>query len=115
MSPLAMNPGAKRIIAAGRARASLAVDNLRCAIILLVLAIHSVLAYLNFLPAAPYAFDKPPFLWRAVPIVDSHRMIGFDIFSAWLDIFVMALFFLLSGLFVWQSLTRKGIVDFLRN
>jgi glucan biosynthesis protein C len=108
-----MNPRVEGINAAGAARASLAVDNLRAAIILLVLAIHSVLAYLNYLPAAPYAFDRPPFLWRAVPIIDSHRMIGFDIFSAWLDIFVMALFFLLSGLFVWQSLTRKGVASFL--
>ncbi len=110
-----MNPGANRIVAVGAARASLAVDNLRAAIILLVVVFHSVLAYLNYLPAAPYAFDTPPFLWLAVPIIDSHRMIGFDIFSAWLDIFLMAFFFLLSGLFVWQSLTRKGVANFLRD
>jgi hypothetical protein len=44
----------------GTACASTAVDNLRAAIILLVLAIHSVLAYENFLPTAPYAFDTAP-------------------------------------------------------
>jgi glucan biosynthesis protein C len=99
----------------GTACASTAVDNLRAAIILLVLAIHSVLAYENFLPTAPYAFDTAPFLWRSVPIVDSHRMIGFDIFSAWIDIFVMATFFLLSGLFVWSSLSRRGAAAFLQD
>jgi len=39
------------------ARASLALDNLRALVILLVLSFHSVLAYLNFLPASPFAFD----------------------------------------------------------
>jgi len=110
-----MNASVSGIPAAGIGRASAAVDNLRAVIILLVLAIHSVLAYENFLPAAPYAFDKAPFLWRSVPIVDSHRMIGFDIFSAWIDIFVMATFFLLSGLFVWSSLNRKGPGAFLQD
>ena len=110
-----MNASAKGIPAAVSLRASAAVDNLRAVIILLVLAIHSVLAYENFLPTAPYAFDTPPFLWRSVPIVDSHRMIGFDIFSAWIDIFVMATFFLLSGLFVWSSLSRMGAVAFLQD
>jgi hypothetical protein len=33
--------------------ASLAIDNLRAVVILLVLAFHSVLAYLNFLPTTP--------------------------------------------------------------
>jgi len=41
-----------------------------------------VLAYLNFLPAAPFAFDSPPFLWRSIPIVDTVRWFGFDLFCA---------------------------------
>jgi peptidoglycan/LPS O-acetylase OafA/YrhL len=61
-------------------RASLAIDNLRAVVILLVLAFHSVLAYLNFLPPHPFAFDQPPFLWRSFPIVDSQRWMGFDLF-----------------------------------
>lgn len=94
-------------------RSSLALDNLRAFVILLVLSFHSVLAYLQFLPAAAFAFDKPPYLWRAFPIVDSSRWFGFDLFCAWQDVFLMSLFFFLSGLFVWPSLGRKGARTFL--
>jgi Acyltransferase family len=95
-------------------RPSLALDNLRALVILLVLSFHSVLAYLQFLPAAPYPFDSPPYQWRAIPIVDSHRWLGFDLYCAWQDVFLMSLFFFLSGLFVWPSLGRKGTARFLR-
>jgi peptidoglycan/LPS O-acetylase OafA/YrhL len=94
-------------------RSSLALDNLRAIVILLVLSFHSVLAYLQFLPAQPYAFDVPPYLWRAIPIIDSHRWFGFDLYCAWQDVFLMSLFFFLSGLFVWPSLRRKGVPIFL--
>jgi peptidoglycan/LPS O-acetylase OafA/YrhL len=109
---LAINPGAERRDPA-TARSSLAIDNLRAVVILAVLAFHSVLAYLNFLPDHPFAFDSPPFLWRAFPIVDSQRWVGFDLFCAWLDVFLMSFFFLLSGLFTWPSLTRRGVRSFL--
>src|SRR5437667_867417 len=89
-------------------RASLAIDNLRAFVILLVLAFHAALAYLNFLPPHPFAFDAPPFLWRAFAIIDPERWLGFDLFCAWLDVYLMSFFFLLSGLFVWPSLVRKG-------
>src|SRR4051812_42800768 len=83
------------------ARTSLAIDNLRAVVILLVLSFHSVLAYLQFLPSRPFAFDAPPFLWRAFPIVDAQRWFGFDLFCAWQDVFLMSFFLLLSGLFTW--------------
>ncbi len=95
------------------APASLAIDNLRAVVILLVVAFHSVLAYLASLPPHPFPFDSPPFLWRSFPIVDSERWLGFDLFCAWLDVFLMSFFFLLSGLFTWPSLTRKGARGFL--
>ncbi len=94
-------------------RSSLALDNLRAFVILLVLSFHSVLAYLQFLPATPFPFDSPPYLWRAFPIVDSHRFLGFDLYCAWQDVFLMSLFFFLSGLFVWPSLGRRGAASFL--
>src|SRR5947199_4274417 len=94
-------------------RSSLALDNLRAFVILLVLSFHSVLAYLQFLPAEPFAFDSPPYMWRAFPIVDSQRWFGFDLYCAWQDVFLMSLFFFLSGLFVWPSLCRKGVGAFL--
>jgi glucans biosynthesis protein C len=94
-------------------RSSLALGNLRGFVILLVLSFHSVLAYLQFLPSKPYSFDEPPYLWRAFPIVDTERFVGFDLFCAWQDVFLMSLFFFLSGLFVWRSLDRKGPQSFI--
>ena len=49
----------------------LALSNLRAFVILLVVAFHSVLAYLGSQPALPPPFDSPPYWWRAIPIIDS--------------------------------------------
>jgi len=87
---------------------SLALSNLRAIVILIVLGFHSILAYLSFLPAVPHRLDAPPYDWQSFPIIDSRRWAGFDLFCAWNDVCLMSLMFFLSGLFVWQSLTRKG-------
>ncbi len=97
-----------------RSRASLALDNLRGIVILIVLAFHSALAYLRFAPAVS-DFASPPYTWRAFPIVDHHRFFGFDLFCAWQDVYLMSLMFFLSGLFVWPSLLRKGHCGFVRD
>ena len=89
-------------------RTSLALANLRALTILLVVSFHSVLAYLGSQPAAQPAFDAPPYTWRAFPILDSQRWFGFDLYCALLYVFLMPLFFFMSGLFVWQSLSRRG-------
>jgi surface polysaccharide O-acyltransferase-like enzyme len=94
-------------------RSSVALDNLRAFVILVVLAFHSVLAYLDFLPAAPYQFNEPPYKWQSFAIIDSSRFIGFDLFCAYQDVYLMSLMFFLSGVFVWSSLKRKGAVNFL--
>ncbi len=94
---------------------SLALANLRAVVILVVLAFHSVLAYVQFIPVRTAAFDDPPYGWRSFPIVDSHRWFGFDLFCAWQDVYLMSLMFLLSGLFVWTSLTRKQSWGFVRD
>ena len=94
-------------------RSSIALSNLRAVVIVIVLAFHSVLAYLASLPAEPYDFTSAPYRWQATPIVDSHRWFGFDLFCAWQDISLMALMFFLSGLFVPGSLARKGSWTFL--
>ncbi len=96
-------------------RTSVALDNLRGIVILIVLAVHSTLAYLQSTPARGSDFDQPPYNWRSLPIVDSHRFFGFDLFCAWQDIYLMALLFFLSGLFVWPSLNRKKTPAFLRD
>ena len=85
-------------------------DYLRAFIVLLVLLHHSVLAYSTLWPPQPKTFTILP-----APIVDPHRWAGFDVLAMFNDTFFMALMFLLSGLFVWPSLERKGSTRFLRD
>ena len=94
---------------------SLALDNLRGIVILIVLGFHSALAYVSWIAAPKVGFDSAPYAWRAFPIVDSHRFFGFDLVCAWQDVYLMALMFFLSGLFVWPSLTRKKACGFARD
>src|SRR5258708_27181272 len=89
-------------------KTSLALHNLRGFVILNVLAFHSFIAYIVSQPASPLPFDSPPYGWTANPIVDSHRWLGFDLICAFEFLCLMQLMFLLSGLFVWPSLRRKG-------
>ena len=96
-------------------RSSLALDNLRAVVILIVLGFHSVLAYVQSIPPRTAGFDDPPYQWRSFPILDSHRWFGFDLFCAWQDVYLMSLMFLLSGLFVWPSLSRKRNWRFVRD
>ena len=96
-------------------QSSLALSNLRAFVILLVVAFHSVLAYLGSQPASPPPFDTPPYWWRAIPIIDSERWFGFDLFCAFTYVYMMQLMFFLSGLFVWPSLRRKGGKIFLHD
>jgi peptidoglycan/LPS O-acetylase OafA/YrhL len=85
-------------------------DYLRAFIVLLVLLHHSVLANAVMWPAQPGTFNI-----LAAPIVDPKRWAGFDLLAIFNDTFFMALLFLLSGLFVWPSLERKGGATFLRD
>lgn len=96
-------------------RTSQALANLRGIVILIVLAFHAMLAYLNWIPVTGSGFDSPPYAWRAFPIVDSHRFFGFDLICAWQDVYLMSLMFFLSGLFVCRSLARKKGWGFLRD
>jgi surface polysaccharide O-acyltransferase-like enzyme len=95
-------------------RSSMALDNLRGIVILIVLGFHSALAYVSWNSAPAVPFDSPPYNWRAFPIVDPQRFFGFDLMCAWQDVYLMALMFFLSGLFVWPSLQRKGVSSFVR-
>ena len=94
-------------------QSNVALSNLRAFVILLVVAFHSVLAYLGSQPASPSPFNSAPYWWRAIPIIDRERWFGFDLFSALTYVYMMQLMFFLSGLFVWPSLLRKGAKMFL--
>lgn len=74
----------------------------------LVVLHHAVLAYCTF-----GHVNRPNFALSTAPIVDPHRWVGFDLVVELNDGFFMPLLFLLSGLFVWDGLSRKGARAFL--
>jgi glucans biosynthesis protein C len=94
-------------------KTSLALSNLRGFTILMVVAFHSCIAYLGSQPLSALPFNEPPYAWMANPIIDSERWFGLDLFCAFQYVYLMHLMFLLSGLFVWPSLVRKGGKTFL--
>src|ERR1700761_4553427 len=75
---------------------NLAFDRARSWIILTVLLHHSVI---------PYTYYGH---------TDRESFLPFDGFVTFNDSYFMAAMFLLSGLFTWSSLKRKGVGDFLR-
>ncbi|MBR1222828.1 acyltransferase family protein [Bradyrhizobium sp. U87765 SZCCT0131] len=87
-----------------------ALDRARTFITVLVLANHTVVAYTAF-----GRFYPNHYLWSTAPIVDAQKWIGFNLLTLFNDAFFMSLMFLLSGLFVWPSLQRKGVGHFLRD
>ena len=54
-------------------KVSLAFENLRAFVIVMVLAFHSFMAYMTFQPLSQSSFDKPPYDWQAHPIIDENR------------------------------------------
>jgi hypothetical protein len=97
------------------AQYNVSVGYLRAFVTVLVLAHHSVLAYHPYAPTPPQLLTAQPRLWEAFPVVDSQHWSGFSLLVGFNDIFFMSLMFLLSGLFVWKSLQRKGGWGFLRD
>src|SRR5215217_2274107 len=73
-----------------------ALDRARTFITLLVLLHHSVINYTYFGSGDPM------------------RWLGFDLVVLFNDSFFMACMFLISGLFVHDSLSRRGVSNFLR-
>lgn len=94
---------------------NLSIGYLRAFITLLVLAHHAMLAYCPFAPQPPVSLSAQPRWWQAFPVVDTARWSGFSLLVGFNDVFMMSLMFFLSGLFVWNSLQRKGNARFLRD
>lgn len=86
----------------------LAFDYLRAFAVTLVLFHHAILAYTTF---AFNNFENP--VATPSPVVNGLRWIGFDLIVALNETFFMPLLFLISGMFVWPGLARKGIRKYL--
>lgn len=87
-----------------------AFDYLKATVILLVVAHHSCLAYTTFAH-----FDSNHYLTGSTaPVVDTARCGFFDYAENFNDVFFMSLMFFVSGLFIWPSLRRSGILAFVR-
>jgi peptidoglycan/LPS O-acetylase OafA/YrhL len=83
----------------------LGLDHLRAWLVVLVVVFHATLGYADFGVRVPMAL---------VPIVDAVQWRGFSSVTRGLDVFFMALMFLISGLFVSPGLARDGAAGFLR-
>ncbi len=82
---------------------TVALDRLRGAILALVVLHHAMLAY------ATFAWSDPAhYLRSTAPIVDPVRWRAVDLPIVFNDGFFMPLMFLLSGLFAWPGLQRRG-------
>ncbi len=86
---------------------------MRAFLTLLVVAHHAVLTYHPYAPP-PKAFTAEPILWTAFPVVDPQKFAGFGLLTLVNDMFFMSLMFLVSGLFVAESLKAKGAAGFLK-
>ena len=84
------------------------IDNLRSFLTVLVVAHHSSLAYTTFAK-----FDKANYMSSTAPVVDNSRWIVMDVFEGFNDIFFMSLMFLVSGIFFYRSIAKKGRRKFL--
>lgn len=102
-------PGNHSIPAGGRqVKRDIGIDYLRSGVTVTVVAHHAALAYNTFSHYNPLRYTE-----STAPVVDTVRFFPFDVFVAWNDIFFMSLMFLISGLFVAPSITRKGVGQFL--
>src|SRR5215831_4646815 len=84
-----------------------AFDYLKATVVLMVVAHHSCLAYTTFAH-----FDPANYLNSTAPVVDTARWQFFDYAENFNDVFFMSLMFFISGLFVWRSLRRSGVLAF---
>lgn len=91
------------------------IAHLRAWITLVVVAHHAVLAYHPDAPPPGTVFDGVNRIWGVFPIVDAARWRSFALFTIANEMYFMSLMFLLSGLFVWPSLARKGAGRYLRD
>lgn len=88
-----------------------AIDYLRSFITAQVLFLHSILAYPTWGVFSPQNYSRD----STAPIIDPMKWKGFDLPPTLLNLYFMALMFFISGLFVWNSLKKKGVLFFLKD
>jgi len=110
-----LNHRGREALNASHSRRNVPLGALRAVLTLLVVAHHAFLAYHPWAPAPATSLIAEPRFWAAFPIVDTQRSQGIDLLIGWNDTFFMSLLFLLSGLFAWPSLVRKGARGFFRD
>ena len=115
MSIAEVKPAPPTIQTTGTHAYNYALGYMKAAIIALVVAHHSVLAYHPDAPQPPASLLAFPRIWQAFPVVDSQRGTWAALFATFNDIYFMALMFFVSGLFVWRSLVRKGSGAYMRD
>lgn len=103
------------LLAAPDQQYNVSIGYLRAFITVLVVAHHAALAYHPYAPPSPANLVAQPRWWQAFPVTDTSHWSGFAALVGFNDIFFMSLMFFLSGLFVWNSLQRKGAGAFLRD
>ncbi len=88
---------------------------LRAFVTFLVVAHHSLVAYMGVIAAPSRRFAGGMMLWRAIPVVDRAHWAPASVIVGINDVFFMSLMFLISGLFVSASVARKGRAAYLRD
>jgi len=105
-------------VAEARGRSfNVALAYLRAFIIVLVVAHHAAMAYHPILPSfeATSLVEYMQSVQAISPVNDEQRSGMLALFAGFNDTFFMALLFLLSGLFAWGSLQKKGEGPYLRD
>ena len=80
-----------------------AIDNLRTFVVVLVIFMHAAIGYTSF-----SKYDPAHYIDATAPVVDPSRWGALDLPVVFIDTFSMPLLFLISGLFVFSGLDRKG-------
>jgi glucan biosynthesis protein C len=84
-----------------------AIDNLRTLAVVLAVFVHAAIGYTSF-----SEYDPRHYIDATAPVVDPSRWAVLDLPVVLIDTFSMPLLFLISGLFVFSSLERKGSAGF---
>jgi peptidoglycan/LPS O-acetylase OafA/YrhL len=102
------------VTTAARSVVNVPIGYLRAFVTVLVVIHHALLAYHPFAPPPAASLVAEPRWWAAFPIVDAQRSMSSTLIVGFNETFFMSLMFLLSGLFAWHGIQRKGAMAFVR-